>query len=153
MNEAVRNVLLSHVAHLDSEYLFFNPATQKNAVAFQHAFETARKLAGLEDFRLHDLRRTAATRMGTAGIDPYTIAAILGHSDIGQTATYAQATVESKRAAVAVLMESGPHGGTCVEDFRRKIRGFDIHVWERISRIWHSREVFGQAGLRAINAA
>ena len=41
--------------------------------------------------------------MSTAGIDTYIIVAMLGHSDIGQTATYVRATVESKRAVVAVL--------------------------------------------------
>ena len=41
------------------------------------------------DFHFHDLRHTAATRMADAGADPFTLAAILGHSDIRMTARYA----------------------------------------------------------------
>jgi integrase len=36
--------------------------------------------AGISTTRLHDLRHTAATRMLSSGIDPTTVAAILGHS-------------------------------------------------------------------------
>lgn len=35
---------------------------------------------GLEDFRIHDLRRTAATRMAELGISPHTISLILNHA-------------------------------------------------------------------------
>jgi integrase len=34
---------------------------------------------GLEDFRVHDLRRTAATRMAEMGIAPHTISLVLNH--------------------------------------------------------------------------
>jgi hypothetical protein len=49
------------------------------------------------DFHFHDLRHTAATRMADAGADPFTLAAILGHSDIRMTARYTHATDEAKR--------------------------------------------------------
>jgi Phage integrase family len=39
----------------------------------------ARDAIGLEDFRIHDLRRTAATRMAELGISPHTISMILNH--------------------------------------------------------------------------
>ena len=38
-------------------------------VSIQRAFEAARLGAALEDFRFHDLRHTAATRMAEAGVD------------------------------------------------------------------------------------
>ena len=38
--------------------------------------------AKIDDFRFHDLRHTAATRLADAGTDAFTIAAILGHSTI-----------------------------------------------------------------------
>ena len=41
--------------------------------------ERARGAIGIRDFRIHDLRRTAATQMAEIGISPHTIAQILNH--------------------------------------------------------------------------
>lgn len=103
MNATVRTELLDHMSRLESDHLFFNPKLGKARVSVQHAFHSARTDAGLEDFHFHDLRHTAATRMAERGIDPFTIAAILGHANIRQTASYAHATQQSKRLAVAAL--------------------------------------------------
>ena len=43
------------------------------------ALERARDVLGLEDVRVHDLRRTAATRMAECGVNPYTISLVLNH--------------------------------------------------------------------------
>jgi integrase len=43
------------------------------------ALSRARTAIGLEDFRVHDLRRTAATRMAEMGISPHTISLVLNH--------------------------------------------------------------------------
>ena len=43
------------------------------------ALGRARAAIGLADFRVHDLRRTAATRMAEIGINPHTISLILNH--------------------------------------------------------------------------
>jgi integrase len=43
------------------------------------ALSRARAAIGLEDFRVHDLRRTAATRMAELGISPHTISLVLNH--------------------------------------------------------------------------
>ena len=64
-------------------------------------------LAGIPDFRFHDLRHTAATRMADNGADVFTIAAILGHSDIRMTSRYTHATDRARKAAVESLV-SGP---------------------------------------------
>jgi len=42
--------------------------------------------------------------MADAGADPFTLAAILGHSDIRMTARYTHATDEAKRRAVDKLV-------------------------------------------------
>lgn len=115
MNDTLRLELTSHIASLESEYLFANLKTGKPIASIQRAFEAARLDAGLEDFRFHDLRHTAATRMAEAGVDPFTIAAILGHRDVKTTARYAHATMMAKRRAVTALegqlVESGPQIG------------------------------------------
>ena len=65
----------------------------------QLAAATAR--LGLADFRGHDLRRTAASRMASAGVPRLVIAKILNHADTGVTAVYDRHSYdEEKRTAL-----------------------------------------------------
>ncbi len=59
----------------------------------------ALEAAGIEDFRFHDLRHTAATRT-LRGSNLKVVQEMLGHSDIGTTARYAHAMKEDVRAAM-----------------------------------------------------
>jgi integrase len=88
-----------------SEYVFPGPKTERRVNDVGRQFERAVKNAKLVDFHFHDLRHTAATRMADAGADPFTLAAILGHSDIRMTARYTHATDEAKRRAVDNLVK------------------------------------------------
>lgn len=87
----------------DSEFVFPSPRTGKRLFDIKGGFLRAAKKAGLEDFRFHDLRHTAATRMADSGADGFTLAAILGHSDIRMTARYTHATNEAIRNEVTKL--------------------------------------------------
>lgn len=49
-------------------------------------------IARIEGLTWHDLRATFATRLGEAGFDAFTIAQLLGHSDIKMTAHYVRVT-------------------------------------------------------------
>lgn len=65
----------------------------------QLAAATAR--LGLADFRGHDLRRTAASQMASAGVPRLVIAKILNHADTGVTAVYDRHSYdEEKRTAL-----------------------------------------------------
>jgi len=89
-----------------SEYVFPSPKKETRRVNdVGRQFERAVKKAKIVDFHFHDLRHTAATRMADAGADPFTLAAILGHSDIRMTARYTHATDEAKRRAVDRLVK------------------------------------------------
>lgn len=68
------------------------------------AFRKAARTCKLDDLRFHDLRHTAATRMGAAGVDAFTLAELLGHSDIKQTRDYTHALDSEKRRAVEALV-------------------------------------------------
>jgi len=46
------------------------------------------------------LRATFGTRLGEAGYDGFTVAQLMGHSDIRMTARYVRGTERKKRAAV-----------------------------------------------------
>lgn len=62
------------------------------------------EVANLSDWRLHDIRRTAATKMATAGVSRFIVERVLGHSDNSITAVYDRATYrEEKREALSKL--------------------------------------------------
>lgn len=65
----------------DSPWLFPSPsgAGPIDPHAPTKALERAREAIGLDNFRIHDLRRTAATRMAEMGISPHTISLVLNH--------------------------------------------------------------------------
>jgi hypothetical protein len=50
------------------------------------AFKRAAKAAKIEDFRFHDLRYTAASRLRMQGADIHTVAQLLGHKDLRMAA-------------------------------------------------------------------
>ncbi len=87
-------------------------------------FDKARTAAGLEDFRFHDLRHTAATRMADHGASAFTIAAILGHSDIRMTSRYTHATDRATKAAVESL--SGQSWSSFGQDLPRAVSVVEV---------------------------
>lgn len=69
--------------------------------------ERIAKAAGVFDWRFHDLRRTAATRMTEAGISRFIVERVLGHADRGVTAVYDRnAYRDEKRKALETLSAS-----------------------------------------------
>jgi site-specific recombinase XerD len=58
---------------------------------------------GIEDFRIHDLRHTFATRLVQNGVDLYRVKELLGHKTIAMTMRYAHLYPESLRSSVEVL--------------------------------------------------
>jgi integrase len=51
-------------------------------------FKRVCKRIGIEDFRYHDLRHTAASHLRMAGEDIHTVATVLGHKDLRQAMRY-----------------------------------------------------------------
>lgn len=66
------------------------------------AIKGAVKRSGVSKITVHDLRRTAASRLLDAGVDHITIASILGHTDLRMILRYAQSS-KAKRKAVKRL--------------------------------------------------
>jgi integrase len=69
------------------------------------AFQSARRVAGLEDVRWHDLRHVHATRLVAANIPLPEISRVLGHTSPTMTYRYVTATVDTARRAAAALDE------------------------------------------------
>lgn len=67
------------------------------------AFRAARVEAGLAHVRFHDLRHTAASWLVNAGVDLYTVGAILGHTAPQTTARYAHLSNATLVAAMKKL--------------------------------------------------
>jgi integrase len=62
-----------------------------------------RERAGLQDVRIHDLRRTCGTKMAEAGVPLHTISTVLNHSDSEVTKVYARIADNVQREALEAV--------------------------------------------------
>lgn len=81
------------------DHIFFNPDTLQPYVNIFHAWNKVRKLAGIEDIRLHDLRHSYASFLVNQGRSIYEVQKILGHSTVKTTQRYAHLSNETLLAA------------------------------------------------------
>jgi len=72
----------------DCPWAFPNPKTLKPYVSIHYSWDTVRKQAGLQDFRLHDARHSSASFLVNAGRTLYEVQHLLGHTQIKTTARY-----------------------------------------------------------------
>lgn len=86
-----------------SEYVFINPETGKPYTDIKHSWQTVMEAAGIENFRFHDLRHTAITRMVEKGIPLPVVKEIAGHSKIETTMRYTHTSDKQKVEAIEVL--------------------------------------------------
>ncbi len=82
------------VRHIDSDLIFPSPEASNRPRHIWQSWNVARKLAGLPDFRFHDLRHTAATEMLRAGVDSRIVATVLGHRSLNMMRRYAHVAPE-----------------------------------------------------------
>ena len=67
-------------------------------------FQRLLKEAGLPNIRFHDLRHTFATHAASSGVDPKTLAGILGHTKASFTLdTYTHVTTDMQRNASGIV--------------------------------------------------
>ena len=86
-----------------SEYVFPNPKTGKAYIDIKHSWSTICENAQIKDFRFHDLRHTAITRMVEKGIPLPVVQEIAGHSKIETTMRYTHTSPQQKIDAIEVL--------------------------------------------------
>lgn len=87
----------------NSEYVFINKDTGLPYNDIKKAFHKVLEKAEIKDFRFHDLRHTAATRMLENGADIRTVQEILGHSSVSVTERYTHTNAMKKRSAIELL--------------------------------------------------
>ncbi len=68
---------LAKVRSLKTKRVFLFKGRAINSI--RRTFKTAKRRAGIEDFRFHDLRHCAATNLRRAGVDTVTAMRIVGH--------------------------------------------------------------------------
>jgi integrase len=71
-------------------WIIANPRTRLPYTSFHIAFFEARKRAGLQSVRIHDLRHTYASLLINNGASIYEVQQLLGHHHISMTERYAQ---------------------------------------------------------------
>ena len=107
--------ILARQPRAASPYVFPSPRHPDKSLS--HAlclWHRARKEAGLDDVRLHDLRHTVASQAVARGVPLSTVARMLGHADPVMTLRYAhvgdrdlQAAAERIGKAIEAAMETG----------------------------------------------
>jgi integrase len=82
------------IRNLKSDLVFPSPEDPRKARNVWQAWDIARKIAKLPDFRFHDLRHSAATEMLRAGVDSRIVATVLGHKSMNMMRRYAHVAPE-----------------------------------------------------------
>lgn len=75
------------VRNINSDYLFATSDGLK-LIDLREQFNKALENAKIENFRFHDMRHTASTRLAESGATPLEIAAILGHKTLQMVQRY-----------------------------------------------------------------
>ncbi len=90
---------------LSTEYVFTNSDGQPRGYA-PKGIRSSFKRAGIENFKIHDLRHTCASRLVQAGLSLYEVANVLGHTDISTTQIYAHLERKDVSAKARDVLES-----------------------------------------------
>lgn len=88
LSEAAIELLDTLPSKDSSDYLFPNLKTGRPFVSIFHAWDTARRLAGMPEVRIHDLRHSFASFLINAGYSLYVVQKLLGHHSISVTERY-----------------------------------------------------------------
>lgn len=85
-----------------TEWVFARTDGQR-VKTYNWLFKKAINLAGIEDFRIHDLRHTFASWLVSEGVELIKVRDLLGHSSIKMTERYAHLMPDRLLSAVSVL--------------------------------------------------
>ena len=103
-----------------SPWVFPSPTDPARARAGLGLWEKVRKLAGIEDVRLHDLRHTFASQAAMQGIPLPVVARLLGHAQVQMTLRYAHVSdrdVEAAAERVGGVMAGIMNGSSARPEF------------------------------------
>lgn len=114
ISDALFSLLMEQKPRKDG-FVFLRHFKNKKPVPitkFRRSFATACQKAGIEDFRFHDLRHTAASWMRQNGVPIEVVQKVLGHANIATTMKYAHLHDDEKAQALNTLaMAQYRHNG------------------------------------------
>lgn len=87
---------LEKFREVGSGHLFPHASGQGPFIHFDYRWKSAKRDAGLDNFRFHDLRHSCASFLAMAGAGLLEIADALGHKSLNMTKRYAHLCVEHK---------------------------------------------------------
>jgi len=113
MNETVSNLLKARtrITALSGYVFHTRKGTPISPWNLSREWRKALKKAGITNFRFHDLRHTAGTRLVQAGADLYSVATILDHTQLSTTQRYAKHNPDSVRKHIEKLDKFAVSGG------------------------------------------
>ncbi len=103
----LRRLRLREATCPETQFVFFHQADRAGAIVgdrvkdVRTSFVRACKQAGIEDFRIHDLRHTYASWLVMGGVSLYDVSKLLRHSSIKMTERYAHIAPEYLHNTVA----------------------------------------------------
>jgi integrase len=105
-----KKVPVSHRMQIELEKMWRESGMDLDAQVFgltdiKRAFDSARKGAGLEDARIHDLRHTYASRMARNRVPVAELARLLGHATLEMTFRYINSDEETLGRAREIVDE------------------------------------------------
>ncbi|MCK5869060.1 integrase [Methylococcaceae bacterium CS1] len=89
---------------IGSSLIFNSPTRPERPFEFRKQWQGALDRAGIDNFRFHDLRHTAASYLVMAGATLYETAQVLGHKSTQTTERYAHLSTDHKSAVVERVM-------------------------------------------------
>ena len=92
-------VIIERQPQSESPWVFPSPINPDRARTELDLWKRVRKLAGIEDVRLHDLRHTFASQAAMQGIPLPVVARLLGHAQVQMTLRYAHVSDRDVEAA------------------------------------------------------
>ena len=100
INSVLRQVLILRKLKVGSSCFVFpsKDSSTGHLVNISKLFNKAKRDAGLENLRLHDIRHTVATRLIESGMPIHTVSKLLGHSSVKITERYSHPEETVKKA-------------------------------------------------------
>lgn len=99
MNNVLIDLFKRLAKERTSEYVFVNPKTNRPYVDIRKTWNKAKKDAGIEDLRFHDLRHTVCTRLIKKGVPLPVVQKIMFHKSIQTTMRYSHVdSIDMERA-------------------------------------------------------
>ena len=99
------DLLRSLNAMHDEQWVFPGGRVGRSQAQTQGWVQRIRQNAGLEDFRLHDLRRTAASNLTSLGIPRLVVSKLLNHAEGGVTRIYDRHSYDAEKRAALLRWE------------------------------------------------